>query len=55
MTSNHKPFAKINICRVNQRFLLATSTKVDVSKVKVPASIDDKYFARYNIIYLTCN
>merc|ERR1719208_101044 len=32
--------------RVNQRFLLATSTKVDVSGVKVPASIDDKYFAR---------
>merc|ERR1712223_1364707 len=32
--------------RVNQRFLLATSTKVDVSGVKVPASIDDIYFAR---------
>merc|ERR1719458_1914157 len=32
--------------RVNQRFLLATSTKVDVSGVKIPASIDDKYFAR---------
>jgi len=32
--------------RVNQRFLLATSTKVDVSGVKVPASINDKYFAR---------
>ena len=39
-------------CRVNQRFLLATSTKVDVSGVKVPASIDDKYFARYNIMSL---
>merc|ERR1711893_350214 len=32
--------------RVNQRFLLATSTKVDVSSVKVPESINDKYFAR---------
>merc|ERR1712157_281419 len=32
--------------RVNQRFLLATSTKVDVSGVKVPDSINDKYFAR---------
>merc|ERR1712203_966015 len=32
--------------RVNQRFLLATSTKVDVSGVKVPESINDKYFAR---------
>merc|ERR1711879_1079349 len=32
--------------RVNQRFRLATSTKVDVSGVKVPESINDKYFAR---------
>merc|ERR1719208_747628 len=42
------PF-KINgtpLRRVNQRFLLATSTKVDVSGVKVPDSINDKYFAR---------
>merc|ERR1712098_734154 len=40
---------KLNGCplrRVNQRFLLATSTKVDVSKVKVPENINDKYFAR---------
>merc|ERR1712048_1231333 len=32
--------------RVNQRFLLATSTKVDVSGVKVPENVNDKYFAR---------
>merc|ERR1712150_227789 len=32
--------------RVNQRFLLATSTKIDVSGVKVPDTINDKYFAR---------
>merc|ERR1712058_134846 len=32
--------------RVNQRFLLATSTKVDVSAVSVPENINDKYFAR---------
>merc|ERR1712027_230125 len=32
--------------RVNQRFLLATSTKIDVSAVKVPENINDKYFAR---------
>merc|ERR1712203_39586 len=31
--------------RVNQRFLLATATKIDVSGVKIPA-INDKYFAR---------
>ena len=34
--------------RVNQRFLLATSTKIDVSGVKVPDNINDKYFARYD-------
>ena len=33
-----------------QRFLLATSTKVDVSGVKVPDSINDKYFARYTLL-----
>merc|ERR1712066_760107 len=32
--------------RVNQRFLLATSTKIDVSGVKVPDNVNDKYFAR---------
>merc|ERR1719439_95988 len=32
--------------RVNQRFLLATSPKIDVSGVKVPDNINDKYFAR---------
>merc|ERR1719500_881137 len=32
--------------RVNQRFLVATSTKIDVSGVKVPDNINDKYFAR---------
>merc|ERR1712154_398427 len=32
--------------RVNQRFLLATATKIDVSGVKVPDNINDKYFAR---------
>merc|ERR1712034_245128 len=32
--------------RVNQRYLLATSTKIDVSGVNIPENIDDKYFAR---------
>ena len=40
---------KLNGCpmrRVNQRYLVATSTNLDISKVSVPANIDDKYFAR---------
>ena len=32
--------------RVTQAYVIATSTKVDVSGVKIPASVDDKYFAR---------
>merc|ERR1712080_482940 len=40
---------KVNGCplrRVNQRYLMATSTSVDVSGVKVPDNVDDKYFQR---------
>merc|ERR1739844_599514 len=40
---------KLNGCplrRVNQRYLVATSTKIDVSGVKIPDNINDKYFAR---------
>jgi len=40
---------KLNGCplrRINQRYLLATSTKIDVSGVTVPENINDKYFAR---------
>lgn len=32
--------------RVNQAYVIATSTKVDLSSVKVDAKFDDKYFAR---------
>merc|ERR1712165_105584 len=42
------PYA-LNGCplrRINQRYLLATKTKVDVTAVKVPEHINDAYFKR---------
>ncbi|XP_040579373.1 large ribosomal subunit protein eL6 [Lepeophtheirus salmonis] len=42
------PF-KLNNCpirRINQRYLLATSTKLDVSSIKMPENINDDYFRR---------
>merc|ERR1719412_617498 len=32
--------------RIDQRYLLATSAKVDIAKVAVPENVNDKYFAR---------
>ena len=32
--------------RVNQAYVIATSTKVDLKSVKVPGHIDDNYFAK---------
>merc|ERR1719244_569246 len=32
--------------RINQRYLLATSAKVDLAGVAVPENVNDKYFAR---------
>ncbi|XP_055380381.1 60S ribosomal protein L6 [Condylostylus longicornis] len=45
------PFG-INSCplrRVSQRFVIATQTKIDLGKFKVPAHINDKYFARKEV------
>merc|ERR1712172_59042 len=41
-----KNFFANHVRRVNQRYLVATSTKLDISKVSVPENINDKYFAR---------
>merc|ERR1739838_985246 len=40
---------KLNGCpmrRVNQRYLLATSAKIDLAGVTIPENVNDKYFAR---------
>ncbi|CAN0546224.1 unnamed protein product, partial [Ectocarpus sp. 8 AP-2014] len=40
---------KLNGCpmrRINQRYLLATSAKIDLAGVSVPENVNDKYFAR---------
>jgi len=40
---------KVNGCplrRINQRYLLATSTVLDISSVKVPENINDEYFRK---------
>jgi len=42
------PF-KLNACplrRINQIYVIATKTKLDMSKVNVPEHLDDKYFKR---------
>lgn len=42
------PF-KLNACplrRINQIYVIGTKTKLDISKVKIPDNLDDKYFKR---------
>jgi len=42
------PF-KLNGCplrRINQRYVIATSTKLDISKVTLPENLNDKFFNR---------
>lgn len=42
----------INGCplrRISQRYVIGTQTKIDISEVKIPETIDDKYFKRQRV------
>ncbi len=42
------PF-KLNGCplrRINQQYVIATSTKLDIANVKLPENVDDAFFNR---------
>lgn len=41
---------RVPLRRVNQAYVIATQTKVDVSSVNLPARLNDEYFKRESLV-----
>lgn len=35
--------------RINQQYVIATKTKIDIGSIKLPERVNDKYFARQKL------